>query len=58
MTSEQMTTIATLSSEGFSVVRHAGDMVLMSKGADHRFVRTDGSQKRAHHDARREVNHG
>jgi hypothetical protein len=24
-------------------------MVLMSSGADHRFVRTDGSQKRANH---------
>lgn len=58
MTPDQKATVAILVEEGFTVGRQAGDMVLMSKGADHRFVRTDGSQKRAHHVAKRRNSDG
>ncbi len=54
MTPDQKATVAILTEDGFTVARHSGDMVLMSKGADYRFVRTDGSQKRAHHVTRKE----
>jgi hypothetical protein len=49
MTPTQRITVEKLQAEGFTVTRHHGDMVLMSSGADHRFVRADGSQKRANH---------
>ena len=47
MTPSQQKTIDTLKSEGFQVTRNHHDMVLMAKGADHRLVRHDGSQRRA-----------
>lgn len=49
MTPLQRSTVQTLQAEGFQITRHQKDMVLMSRGADHRFVRADGSQKRANH---------
>ena len=47
MTPSQQKTIDALNSEGFQVSRNHHDMVLMAKGADHRLVRHDGSQRRA-----------
>lgn len=49
MTPLQRSTVQTLQAEGFKVTRHQKDMVLMSSGADHRLVRTDGSQRRGNH---------
>ena len=49
MTPLQRSTVQTLQAEGFKVTRHKKDMVLMSSGADHRQVRTDGSQRRGNH---------
>lgn len=51
MTPVQRSAVENLQSEGFAITRHHGDMVLMNSGADHRFVREDGSQKRASYDA-------
>ncbi|MEB0078037.1 hypothetical protein QN386_22340 [Pseudomonas sp. CCI3.2] len=47
MTAAQLKTVAELSTTGFVITRHTGDMVRMKKGADERLVRTDGSQRRA-----------
>jgi hypothetical protein len=47
MTPTQKQAVDQLKSEGFEIHPSASDMVLMSKGADVRFVRQDGSQKRA-----------
>lgn len=49
MTPLQRSTVQTLQAEGFKVTLHQKDMVLMSSGADHRLVRTDGSQRRGNH---------
>ena len=53
MTPLQRSTVQTLQAEGFKVTRHQKDMVLMSSGADHRLVRTDGSQRRGNQAAER-----
>jgi hypothetical protein len=47
MTPNQQKTIDALKSEGFQVSRNYHDMTLMTKGADNRLVRHDGSQRRA-----------
>lgn len=47
MTSDQQKTIDDLKAEGFQRIRNYHDMVLMTKGADSRLVRQDGSQRRA-----------
>lgn len=47
MTTAQRITVEKLQADGFSIIRHHADMVLMTSGADHRLVRVDGSQKRA-----------
>lgn len=47
MTQDQQKTIDSLKSEGFEFNRNYHDMVLMSRGADNRLVRQDGSQRRA-----------
>lgn len=46
MTPDQQKTIDDLKAEGFQRVRNYHDMVLMTKGADSRLVRQDGSQRR------------
>lgn len=33
--------------QGFQIIPTASDMILLTRGADSRFVRQDGSQKRA-----------
>ena len=53
MTPLQRSTVQTLQAEGFQITRHQKDMVLMSSGADHRLVRTDGSQRRGNQAAER-----
>ena len=45
MTPNQQKTIDSLKSEGFQFSRNYHDMVLMTKGADNRLVRHDGSQR-------------
>jgi hypothetical protein len=47
MTPIQTQTVNTLKSEGFQVVGKLNDMVLITRGSDNRFVRHDGSQRRA-----------
>lgn len=47
MTPSQLQTIDALKAESFKVIRNHRDMVLVSRGADHRIVRHDGSQRRA-----------
>ncbi|WP_296257696.1 MULTISPECIES: hypothetical protein [unclassified Pseudomonas] len=47
MTPAQQKTIDLLKSEGFRFSRNYHDMVLMTRGADNRLVRHDGSQRRA-----------
>jgi hypothetical protein len=47
MSPAQRNTVTQLVAEGFQVTRATGDMVRLTKGADNRLVRTDGSQKRA-----------
>jgi hypothetical protein len=49
MTPIQTQTVNTLKSEGFQVVEINRDIVRLTKGADARLVRRDGSQKRAQH---------
>lgn len=46
MTTAQRITVEKLQADGFSIICHHADMVLMASGADHRLVRVDGSQKR------------
>lgn len=49
MTPIQKQTVNTLKSEGFQVVEINRDIVRLTKGADARLVRRDGTQKRANH---------
>lgn len=49
MTPIQRKTVTDLQAEGFQIVLQAKDIVRMTKGADKRLVRADGSQKRANH---------
>lgn len=49
MTPLQRSTVQTLQAEGFQIVLQAKDIVRMTKGADKRLVRADGSVKRANH---------
>jgi len=46
MTTQQQT-VNELLSDGFQIIPTASDMILLTRGADSRFVRQDGSQKRA-----------
>lgn len=45
----QRKTVAELVARGFTVVEDHSDVVRLSKGADKRLVRQDGTQKRANH---------
>ncbi len=47
MTPIQRETVNQLKSEGFQVIPTSSDMILLTRGADSRLVRQDGSQKRA-----------
>lgn len=49
MTAIQKQTVNALKSEGFQVVETNRDIVRLTKGADARLVRRDGTQKRAQH---------
>ena len=49
MTPEQKFTVDTLRAIGFHIVLQAKDIVRMTKGADKRLVRADGSVMRANH---------
>ena len=49
MTPIQQITVAKLQSQGFQIVENCTDIVRLTKGADKRLVRADGSQKRANH---------
>lgn len=49
MTPIQRKTVTDLQAIGFQIVLQAKDIVRMTKGADKRLVRADGSQKRAQH---------
>lgn len=49
MTPIQTQAVNTLKSEGFQVVEINRDIVRLTKGADARPVRRDGTQKRAQH---------
>lgn len=49
MTPVQRTTVEQLQACGFQIVEKASDIVRLSKGADKRLVRADGTQKRANH---------
>jgi hypothetical protein len=49
MTPTQRATVNQLVADGFKVVETCRDIVRMTKGADARLVRQDGSQKRANH---------
>lgn len=53
MTPEQKFTVDTLRAIGFHIVLQAKDIVRMTKGADKRLVRTDGSQRRGNQAAER-----
>jgi len=47
MTTQQQQTVNELVADGFQIIPTASDMILLTRGADSRFVRQDGSQKRA-----------
>lgn len=49
MTPIQRKTVTDLQAEGFQIVLQAKDIVRMTKGADKRLVRADGSQRRGNH---------
>jgi hypothetical protein len=49
MTPIQRDTVNQLVADGFQVVLAASDIVRLTKGADKRLVRADGSVKRANH---------
>lgn len=49
MTAAQRTTVNQLVADGFKVVENCRDIIRLTKGADARLVRPDGSQKRANH---------
>lgn len=49
MTPTQRIAVEKLQAIGFKVVEHASDIVRLSKGADKRLVKADGTQKRANH---------
>ena len=49
MTPNQRKTVDQLVSEGFRVILAAKDIVRVTKGADKRLVRADGSQRRGNH---------
>ena len=49
MTPVQRKTVNELVADGFRVVLAAREIVRLTKGADKRLVRADGSQKRAQH---------
>jgi hypothetical protein len=52
MTPKQRFTVETLQACGFLIVEKCSDIVPLSKGADKRLVRADGSQRRANHGER------
>jgi hypothetical protein len=47
MTAAQKSKVSELQLQGFSIINTSGDLVRMKRGPDERYVRTDGSQKRA-----------
>lgn len=47
MTPAQRTRVSELQLQGFSITAKHKDFIAMSRGADNRLIRTDGSQKRA-----------
>ena len=49
MTAAQRATVNQLVSDGFKVGETCRDIIRLTKGADARLVRQDGSQKRANH---------
>lgn len=49
MTPLQRATVNQLVANGFKVVETCRDIIRLTKGADARLVRQDGSQRRAHH---------
>ena len=49
MTPLQRATVAQLKADGFLVVETCSDIVRLTKGADARLVRQDGTQKRSNH---------
>lgn len=49
MTTAQQNTVSQLQAIGFRIVEQCSDIVRLSKGADKRLVRADGTQKRAQH---------
>ena len=49
MTPLQLATVNQLVADGFKVVETCRDIIRLTKGADARLVRQDGSQKRANH---------
>lgn len=49
MTTAQRNTVSQLQAIGFRIVEKSSDIVRLSKGADKRLVRADGTQKRANH---------
>lgn len=54
MTPIQRATVNQLVAYGFKVVETCRDIIRLTKGADARLVRPDGSQKRANHVEHRE----
>lgn len=55
MTPVQRFTVETLQACGFRIVEKCSDIIRLSKGADNRLVRADGSQRRANHGERNAV---
>lgn len=55
MTPNQQQTVNHLIADGFHIVLTAKDIVRLTKGADKRLVRQDGSVKRANHVERSNV---
>lgn len=53
MTPEQRGTVEMRKAEGFKVVEQCSNATRISKGADHRVVFRDGSEKRGNHSTRR-----
>lgn len=49
MTTAQRIAVQQLQSIGFGIVEQNSDIVRLSKGADKRLVRADGTVKRANH---------
>lgn len=52
MTPEQRGTVDMRKAEGFKVVEQCSNATRISKGADHRLVFRDGSEKRGYHSIR------